>query len=182
MIGNSFWRTGRRRWFSRARVCSCERDIAGQRPDRLPSVEWIRKVIVFDAADLATESAFWAGIFEGNVVAEGDWHSVVDARGEWLIGVQLSPDHQPPQWPDGTPQQVHLDLHVQRADFESAQEQVTALGAQLLRQAVDPDAEEGFQVYADPAGHPFCIGWGHPTRERLAALVTDRFGAPTPVR
>jgi hypothetical protein len=140
----------------------------------LPSVEWTRKVIVFDAADLATESAFWAGIFEGNVVAEGDWHSVVDARGEWLIGVQLSPDHQPPQWPNGTPQQVHLDLHVQRADFESAHEKVTALG--------DPDAEEGFQVYADPAGHPFCIGWGHPTRERLAALVTDRFGAPTPVR
>jgi hypothetical protein len=29
-------------------------------------------------------------------------------------------------------------------------------------------------VYADPAGHPFCIGWGHPSRETLAAFVADR--------
>jgi len=26
-------------------------------------------------------------------------------------------------------------------------------------------------VYADPAGHPFCIGWGHPSREALADFV-----------
>jgi hypothetical protein len=25
----------------------------------------------------------------------------------------------------------------------------------------DFDADEGHQVYADPAGHPFCIGWGY---------------------
>ena len=24
----------------------------------------------------------------------------------------------------------------------------------------DPTASEGFQVYADPAGHPFCLCWG----------------------
>jgi hypothetical protein len=29
-------------------------------------------------------------------------------------------------------------------------------------------------VYADPAGHPFCIGWGHPSREALARYVADR--------
>jgi hypothetical protein len=28
-------------------------------------------------------------------------------------------------------------------------------------------------VYADPAGHPFCIGWGHPSREALAEFVAD---------
>jgi hypothetical protein len=28
-------------------------------------------------------------------------------------------------------------------------------------------------VYADPAGHPFCIGWGQPSREVLAEFVAD---------
>jgi hypothetical protein len=31
-------------------------------------------------------------------------------------------------------------------------------------------------VYADPAGHPFCIGWGHPSRSALARIVVARFG------
>ena len=118
-----------------------------------------RQIIVFDAADLATESAFWAGVLGGHVVADDDdgWHSVVDAGGHWRIGVQLAPDHVPPEWPDGTPQQVHLDLHV--ADPERAHDEVMALGARLLRATDDYTADEGHQVYADPAGHPFCIGW-----------------------
>jgi hypothetical protein len=31
----------------------------------------------------------------------------------------------------------------------------------LLQAVDDLTATEGHQVYADPAGHPFCIGWGH---------------------
>ena len=46
-----------------------------------------------------------------------------------------------------------------------------ALGAEVLQLAEDPDAEHGHHVLADPAGHPFCIGWGHPTGERLAAYL-----------
>jgi hypothetical protein len=72
------------------------------------------------------------------------------------------------------PQQVHLDLHV--ADPRAAHEEAIALGARLLQPAPDLDAAEGHQVYADPAGHPFCIGWGHPSREALAAFVADRLG------
>jgi hypothetical protein len=37
---------------------------------------------------------------------------------------------------------------------------VIGLGARLLKAADDPNAEQGFQVYADPAGHPFCLCWG----------------------
>ncbi len=120
-----------------------------------------RQIIVFDAADLATESAFWAGVLGGRVVADADerWHSVVDADGQWRIGVQLAPNHTPPDWPHGAPQQVHLDLHVD--DPASAHDEVIALGARLLQAADDLTAAEGHQVYADPAGHPFCIGWGH---------------------
>jgi catechol 2,3-dioxygenase-like lactoylglutathione lyase family enzyme len=116
-----------------------------------------RQVVVFDAADLAAESAFWAGLLGGSVVADDDWHSVV-VGGEWRIGVQLAPNHVAPEWPDGTPQQIHLDLWVE--DLAAAHDAATELGARLLQTAEDLNAREGFQVYADPAGHPFCLCWG----------------------
>jgi len=114
-----------------------------------------RQIIVFDAADLAAESTFWAGLLGGTVVADDDWHSVV-VDGEWRLGVQLAPNHVPPDWPDGTPQQMHLDLHVD--DLKAAHEEAISLGARLLKPADDLEAAEAFQVYADPAGHPFCLG------------------------
>jgi hypothetical protein len=64
----------------------------------------------------------------------------------------------PLEWPDGPQQQqVHLDLHVH--DIRAAHEHAISLGARLLKGADDLDTEEGHQVYADPAGHPFCLGW-----------------------
>jgi hypothetical protein len=135
-------------------------------------MEMVRQVIVFDAADLQAESSFWAGLLGGHVFEDDNWHSVIDASGEWRIGVQLAPGHVPPDWPDGAPQQIHLDLHVE--DPRLAHAEALSLGARLLQSAPDLDAEEGHQVYADPAGHLFCIGWGHPSREALAAFVADR--------
>ena len=120
-----------------------------------------RQITVFDAADLAIESAFWAGVLGGRVIPDDEdgWHSVLDADGQWRIGVQLAPNHVQPKWPHGAQQQVHLDLHVD--DPERAHDDGVALGARLLQPAADLSAAEGYQVYADPAGHPFCIGWGH---------------------
>lgn len=143
-------------------------------------MELVRHVVVFDAADLASESAFWAGVLDGHVLGDDQFHCVVDGAGEWLLGVQLAPGHVPPDWPDGSPQQVHLDLHV--TDPAAAHATVVGLGARVLQPAADLGADEGHQVYADPAGHPFCIGWGHPSRERVRALVTERFGRPEPAR
>ena len=135
-------------------------------------MKMVRTVIVFDAADLHAESRFWAGILGGHVFEDETWHSVIDADGEWRIGVQLAPNHVPPDWPHGNPQQVHLDLHVE--DPRAAHEEAISLGAELLQAAPDLDSREGHQVYADPAGHPFCIGWGQPSRESLAAFVANR--------
>ncbi|MEI6402681.1 MAG: VOC family protein [Actinomycetota bacterium] len=125
----------------------------------------MRRVVVFDASDLVGESAFWAGMLDGRVLADDDFHCVFDAEDRWVIGVQLAPNHQPPDWPNGNPQQVHLDLHVD--DPSVAHAKALALGARLLRAAEDLDAPEGHQVYADPAGHPFCIGWGQPDDEAV---------------
>jgi predicted enzyme related to lactoylglutathione lyase len=59
---------------------------------------------------------------------------------------------------NGTPQQqIHLDLWVD--DLKAAHEKAVSLGARLLQPADDPEAAEVFQVYADPAGHPFCLCW-----------------------
>ena len=129
----------------------------------------VRQVVVLDAADLAAESAFWAGMLGGRVFPEDTWHTVFDADGRWVIGVQLAPDHVPPDWPAGNPQQVHLDLHID--DPASAHAEAIALGARLLRAADDPTAVEGHQVYADPAGHPFCLGWGHPDDEAILKFL-----------
>ena len=42
------------------------------------------------------------------------------------------------------------------ADLDVAHERALALGARLLEDRSD-DPEEPLRVYADPAGHPFCI-------------------------
>lgn len=116
-----------------------------------------RQIIVFDTADLAAESGFWAKLLDGTVVAEDDWHSLY-VDGAPKMGFQLAPDHVQPQWPDGQPQQIHLDLYV--TDIRTAHEEALAAGARLLKHAEDIDDAEGFQVYADPSGHPFCLCWG----------------------
>lgn len=116
-----------------------------------------REIVVFDAADLPAESAFWAGLLGGTVDAEDDWHTV-SVDGKPRLGFQLAPNHVAPEWPDGTPQQIHLDLYVE--DVASAHEEALSLGARLLKPADDITCAEGFQVYADPAGHPFCLCWG----------------------
>lgn len=116
-----------------------------------------RQVVVFDAADMAAESSFWARLLGGTVDEEDDWHSVL-VDGESRIGVQLAPNHMPPDWPETTrEQQVHLDLWID--DLPAAHEEAISLGARLLQSAEDLEAAEGWQVYADPAGHPFCLCW-----------------------
>ena len=120
------------------------------------------QVVVFDAADLASESRFWAGVIGGTVDAEDDWHMVM-VDGQPRIGVQLAPNHVRPDWPngpdsqDGTPQQMHLDLWVD--DPTTAHDLVMSLGATLLKESEAADTPDTFQVYADPAGHPFCLCW-----------------------
>jgi hypothetical protein len=61
-------------------------------------------------------------------------------------------------WPEGpVPQQMHLDLTVPTtAELDVQHERALTLGARLLHDRSD-DPEEPLRVYADLAGHPFCI-------------------------
>ena len=59
-------------------------------------------------------------------------------------------DYVAPTWPEGDkPQMFHLDLTVE--DLPAAHERAVGIGAKLL------DEQKTFRVYADPAGHPFCL-------------------------
>jgi len=138
-------------------------------------MDLIRHVVVFDAADVAAESSFWAAMLDGTVI-DGDarFHCVIDKQGNWLVGVQHAPDHVPPDWPDGQPQQIHVDFHV--TDPQASVARALELGARPLLNDDDPGSDEGHHVYADPAGHPFCIGWGHPTEEQLAEFLATLSG------
>jgi catechol 2,3-dioxygenase-like lactoylglutathione lyase family enzyme len=120
------------------------------------------QVVVFGAADLAAESSFWVGVLDGTLDIEDDWHMVM-VDGQPRIGVQRAPNHIPPDWPDGAPQQIHVDLWVD--DPAAAHDLVMSLGARVLKEAEGGDAPDDFQVYADPAGHPFCLCWVKPRED-----------------
>jgi catechol 2,3-dioxygenase-like lactoylglutathione lyase family enzyme len=126
--------------------------------------------VVLDGSDVRALAEFYRELL-GLSYREGDEPppaGAPDPRGrDWLVlrnpgGVQLAFQHvddlAPPTWPDQTvPQQLHLDISVDSvADFETEHERATSLGARVVLDRSDDD-EEPLRVYADPAGHPFCI-------------------------
>jgi hypothetical protein len=59
--------------------------------------------------------------------------------------------YNPPRWPDPAyPQQAHLDIIVD--DLDAGQARTLELGASRLN-----GGGQRFRVFADPAGHPFCL-------------------------
>ena len=87
-----------------------------------------------------------------------DWLVLRDATGTVRLAFQQVAELPRTTWPDNTvPQQLHLDLYVTTAgELGAAHERALSLGARLLRDR-SADPEEPLRVYADPAGHPFCI-------------------------
>ena len=86
-----------------------------------------------------------------------DWLVLRNAGGT-QVAFQQVPALPKATWPEGpVPQQLHLDLSVPtKAELDAQHERALALGARLLEDDAD-DPEEPLRVYADPAGHPFCI-------------------------
>ena len=87
-----------------------------------------------------------------------DWLVLQDAAGSVRVAFQQVASLPEATWPEGpVPQQLHLDLTVPTtADLHVQHGRALALGARLLHDRSD-DPEEPLRVYADPAGHPFCI-------------------------
>ena len=87
-----------------------------------------------------------------------EWLVLHDSAGGTSVAFQPVAELPEATWPKGsTPQQLHLDMTVPTTDDLNAQhERALALGARLLLDRSD-DPDEPLRVYADPAGHPFCI-------------------------
>ena len=86
------------------------------------------------------------------------WLVLQDDTGRPVLAFQQVDELPEATWPHGpVPQQLHLDLSVPTVtDLDAQHERVRAMGARLLLDRYD-DPEEPLYVYADPAGHPFCI-------------------------
>ncbi len=96
--------------------------------------------------------------------SEPDWLVLRDSTGTNRLAFQLVAKLPKATWPVGPiPQQLHLDLSVPTIeDFNAQHERALALGATELRDRSN-DPQEPLRVYADPAGHPFCIFVHAPT-------------------
>ncbi|MET7455094.1 VOC family protein [Streptomyces sp. NPDC005574] len=108
--------------------------------------------VVLDCPDPRALAGFYAEVLGGTVEDQEDW---VDLRlpGGRSLAFQAAPGHVPPKWPaPDASQQFHLDLTVE--DLDEAERGVLALGAKPLDVE---DRSRSFRVYADPAGHPFCL-------------------------
>ena len=87
---------------------------------------------------------------------EAEWATLRPEDGSTGLSFQLETDHVPPVWPPepGAQQmQLHLDLQVD--DLAAACAVAEEAGARPLGGHEDED--EVVRVYADPAGHPFCL-------------------------
>jgi catechol 2,3-dioxygenase-like lactoylglutathione lyase family enzyme len=126
--------------------------------------------VVLDTSDARGLAEFYRQMF-GLAYRAGDElppPGEPDERGaDWLVlrnpgGLQLAFQQTTPfavsTWPDDTvPQQLHLDTAVpDGAELDAQHERALALGAKLIFDRRD-DPDEPLRVYADPAGHPFCI-------------------------
>ncbi len=113
---------------------------------------------VLDCPDPRALATFYGAILGMRINEDlGDWVVIGSRPGARQLAFQRATPWNPPDWPDPRhPQQLHLDIRVD--DIEAAEREVLALGARRL-----PGELEGrYRVFADPAGHPFCLVFGRP--------------------
>ncbi|MEQ0560967.1 VOC family protein [Amycolatopsis sp. NEAU-NG30] len=124
--------------------------------DRVPTL----RQVVLDAEDARALAEFYRQLlgFDIRPGDPDDWVVLLDPEGRPRLAFQQVPRLPPPTWPAGPrPQMLHLDLTVEtRAELDEQHERAISLGARLLADQAD-DPEEPLRVYADPAGHPFCL-------------------------
>ncbi|SEL68047.1 VOC family protein [Streptacidiphilus jiangxiensis] len=111
------------------------------------------RAYALDCPDPVALAGFYAELVGGKIDDEDDeWVELVRDQGPTLA-FQRVEGFRAPAWPtQDAPQQAHIDIGV--TDIDAAQAQVLALGATLLE---DWDGTKGWRVFADPAGHPFCL-------------------------
>lgn len=89
---------------------------------------------------------------------DADWLVLVDAADRRVLAFQEVERLEPTTWPsDDVPMQLHLDFTVPDAEaLERQRDRAVDLGARVILDRTD-DEDEPLYVFADLAGHPFCI-------------------------
>jgi catechol 2,3-dioxygenase-like lactoylglutathione lyase family enzyme len=106
--------------------------------------------VTIDAPDASALARFYADLMGLEVGYDGPEGALIAGGGHSVMFQQIS-DYSSPAWPDpARPQQAHLDILVD--DLDAGQARALELGATLLAAQ-----SKGFRVFADPAGHPFCL-------------------------
>lgn len=123
---------------------------------------------VLDATDVRELAEFYRELLglsyragdepPGDGVDGPGWLVLVDAGGRRVLAFQQVEVLPRATWPTGgVPQQVHVDFTVpDRGALAHHHARALALGARHLRDG-SGDEVEPIHVYADPAGHPFCV-------------------------
>jgi len=116
--------------------------------------------VILDCPDPAALATFYSALLDLPVTyRDADFAVVSTSDRASGLAFQRAPGLRAPTWPDpATPQQIHLDVMVD--DVPAASAAVLDLGATALA---------GDGVFADPAGHPFCLiprpGWAPPVTD-----------------
>ena len=123
--------------------------------------------VVLDTTDVRGLAEFYRELFGLEYRAGDEPPPPGQPDRDWLVlrhpdGPQLAFQQtdgvRPSTWPDdAVPQMFHLDTNVTtREELEIQRGRALALGATQLLDRTD-DTDEPLYVFADPAGHPFCI-------------------------
>jgi hypothetical protein len=116
--------------------------------------------VIFDCPDPMELASFYSALLDYSITYVSEDFVVVAANDNTSgLAFQLAPNHRRPTWPDdAVPQQIHLDIMVE--NVADAAPHVLARGAVKLA---------GEDVFADPAGHPFCLikrpNWAEPLED-----------------
>lgn len=123
---------------------------------------------VLDAPDVRALAEFYRLLLGltyrpcDEIPAEGaddaDWLVLTHPDGTRALAFQREPDLVATTWPSpAVPMQLHLDMTVpDAAALDAVRASATGLGARVLADRAD-DPDEPLLVFADPAGHPFCV-------------------------
>lgn len=94
----------------------------------------------------------------GGTPDDADWLVLVDSAGARKLAFQHADSVARTTWPlHDVPMQLHVDFTVPSvAELERQRQRAEALGAEVIFDRTD-DPGEPLYVFADLAGHPFCI-------------------------
>ncbi len=117
--------------------------------------------VVLDTTDVPRLAGFYRDLLGWELTDADDedtsWRTLRSPDGQRLA-FQRAESVAPTTWPDpAVPQQLHLDFLVDTVEeLDDWHRRALDLGAELrLDRREDP--EEPLRVFADPAGHTFCV-------------------------